>query len=117
MMETIVIISYILSALAICVREGIHNKDLANVSFPLRSKWKQVGVVIRAGITLTAYPDITLMLILAIILWIGYDIACAIGLKKPWWYIGTTSKIDGLGWLNYVLKGILIIMFIINLIY
>ena len=84
---------------------------------PARKYMKWVGWWLRLGIVTLAYPNITLMLILASLLWTGYNICAAKGLGQKWYYLGTTSTIDSWGKANYALQIILIlgiIFYIIN---
>ena len=74
-----------------------------------RAYMKYAGFWMRLFITLLAWPDISIMLIIANLLWTGYDIACALALGQKWHFHGSTSLTEKMpDWVIWTLKGLLI---------
>jgi uncharacterized membrane protein len=106
----------IIIMILICIREYFYMKSFYNVEWDtkMRKYTKSTGWILRATVVLSAYPNITLMLLLINIGWTVYDISCALGLGKDWYYLGTTSNIDRWGKrVNYGSKIVLFILLII----
>lgn len=103
-METWTQIILIVLGILLPLREGLKFRK------GLRKYWKFVGLLTRSLLVALAYPNILTMLILANLLWTGYDIMCAWGLRQKWYYLGTTSLIDKFRILNYILKILLLIL-------
>jgi hypothetical protein len=100
----------------ICIREYFLMKATRGVFWDagMRDHMKKAGWVLRAVVTLMAFPDVVMMLIAANLAWTVYDIACALGLNQKWWYLGSTSVSDRMNkWGNYGGKILLLLLLII----
>ena len=91
-------ISIIVIALLICVREGFQNRDRIDWNKSINRMWHIYGFVMRfllVGLMYMITENWIYTASVAVIVWPFYNISCAIGLRKKWYYVGK----DGTDWL------------------
>jgi hypothetical protein len=87
----------ILTAFLITLREGFKFRDEVYPSKTMSFVWHLVGGFTRFFIFCVLYrlgANVFTLIVSVIIMWPLYDIACNIGLKKKWNYVGNTAWID-----------------------
>jgi hypothetical protein len=95
MNETIGIL--ILIAFLITIREGFKFRDQIYPSKTMSFIWHTFGWLTRFflfGVLFRLGASTFTLIVSVIIMWPLYDIACNLGLKKKWNYVGNTAWMD-----------------------
>jgi hypothetical protein len=84
-------------AFLITIREGLQHRDRIIPSKTLSKCWHYVGGFMRISLFVLLYFVTHNWMILsacAIIMFPLYNIACSVGRKQKWWYVGNVALTD-----------------------
>jgi len=97
-MDTQKIISLLMAiAVLIVIREGFQQRDRVDPGKGYSKAWHWFGFIMRlllAGAIYQTSQSWTLTIITIAFLWVGYNMSCNIGAKKPLFYL-SDKGIDG----------------------
>ncbi len=80
------------------LREGFQQRDSIIPNKKIKAIWHGLGWVIRFNLLFLLYIlkiDIWFLILAIILMWPVYNIACNIGRKQKWYYVGKNG-IDGI---------------------